>query len=107
MGFLPAEATFPDVDVEHWAFRYVEYAAGNDIVRGYDDENYHPEFVVDRGQMAVFVARGSATPTPGEAGLADYVPPGTPTFEDVTQDNDWAWCCKYVEYIAEAGVTRG
>lgn len=103
----PADPTFPDVAADHWAFQYVEYAASCDIVRGYDDGTYRPSLVVDRGQMAVFIARAIATPTPGEAGLADYVPPETPTFADVTSDGDWGWCYKYVEYIAKEGVTRG
>ena len=103
----PATATFSDVDTDHWAYQWVEYAAATDIVRGYDDRSYRPALTVDRGQMAVFVARATVTPTPGEAGMADYVPPDSPTFEDVTQTNEWEWCYKYVEYIAAAGITRG
>jgi uncharacterized repeat protein (TIGR01451 family) len=102
----PAEATFDDVATDHWAFKYVEYALANDIVQGYGPTIYAPDVVVDRGQMAVFIARGIATPT-GEAGMADYTPTGTPTFADVTPDNDWSWCHKYVEYIAAAGVASG
>ena len=102
----PAEASFPDVPVGHWSYRYVEYAHARDVVRGYADGSYLPYSPVDRGQMAIFVARAIATP-PGEAGLADYVPPSTPTFEDVTPDGAWAVCLKYVEYIAAAGITHG
>jgi len=102
----PAVATFPDVPADHWAFRYVEYAADRDIVLGYDDGTYRPSLVVDRAQMAVYVARSIVTPTTGEEGLADYVPPETPTFPDVTPETH-AWCYKHVEYIAEAGVAHG
>jgi len=101
----PASPTFPDVAPDHWAFRYIEYAAANDIVRGYDDGTYQPSLAVDRGQMAVFIARAIAVPT-GEAGLADYVP-STTTFLDVTSDNEWAWCWKYVEFLAEQGIVGG
>lgn len=101
----PSEPTFPDVPADHWAFRHIEYAAANDIVRGYDDGSYRPEYAVDRGQMAVFVARAIVTPT-GEAGLADYEPAGV-TFPDVTPDTDSAWCWKYIEYLVEHGVVRG
>ncbi len=102
----PSEPSFADVAVEDWAYRYIEYAVANDIVRGYADQHYHPDLTVDRGQMAVFVARSIATPV-GEAGLADYVPPDPPTFEDVTGGNEWSWCHKHVEYLAEAGVIGG
>ncbi len=99
------EPTFRDVSPDHWAFRYIEYAAAMDIVRGYDDATYRPTLAVDRGQMAVFVARAMARPT-GEAGLADYEPTAI-TFADVTPTGSWSWCYKHVEYIAEAGVAGG
>ncbi len=56
----PAAASFTDVPSEHWAYRYVEYAVGHGVVEGYDSTHYRPELVVDRGQMAVFVARAQA-----------------------------------------------
>ncbi len=102
----PASATFTDVPEDHWAFKYIEYAVANNIVAGYSEDVYEPDWVVDRGQMAVFIARSIVTPT-GDEGLADYVPPATPTFPDVTSGGDWGWCYLYVEYIAGEGITRG
>ena len=93
----PAEATFADVPVDYWAFRYIEYAAANGVVEGFPEGDYRPALVVDRAQMAVFVARAIATP-PGEAGLAEYEPPADPTFPDVALD---FWARKHVEYIAD------
>jgi Tol biopolymer transport system component len=49
--------TFADVYEWSWAYRYIEYAAAHGIARGYPDELYHPEIVVTRDQMAVYVAR--------------------------------------------------
>jgi hypothetical protein len=103
----PGTVTFPDVPQDYWAYRWVEYAAANNIVQGYDDGKYRPTLAVDRGQMAVFIARSIATPTLGDAGLVDYTPPPTPTFPDVTSTNAWAWCYRYVEYIAAAGIVHG
>ena len=71
---------------------------------GYYDGNYHPEDVVTRDQMAVFVTRALVTPS-GDASVPD--PVGDPTFPDVTPDSDWAWCCKHVEYIAAEEVAGG
>ena len=101
----PATAAFKDVPTDYWAFRYIEYAAANHIVQGYAGGVYRPAAPVDRGQMAVFIARAIVTPTAG-ADLADYTPPATATFPDVPT-NFWAY--KYVEYIAQPtiGVIKG
>jgi hypothetical protein len=90
------EPTFPDVPSDHWAYESVEEAAGENVVEGYPDGNYHPDWQVTRGQMAVFIARALASPR-GEEGLADYEPPAEPTFPDVPSDY---WCYRHVEYIA-------
>jgi hypothetical protein len=99
----PAEATFPDVTVDHWAFSCVEYAAGRDIVVGYGDGTYQPSWAVTRAQMAVFIARSIVDPT-GDEGLSEYTPPETPTFPDVPVDY---WCWTHAEYLAEQGVVAG
>jgi len=104
----PATATFLDVPVTDIAYRHVEYAVANEIVFGYPGDNlYHPDSEADRGQMAVFVARAIATPA-GESGMATYAPAVT-TFADVTSDplDPYQACHRYVEYIAEQGVTQG
>ncbi len=95
--------SFPDVDEEHWALDYVEYAAVQNVVAGYDDGTYHPEYAVDRGQMAVYVARSLVAPT-GEAALADYVPPDPRDFPDVPSDH---WAYTHIEYCVEHGVVAG
>jgi hypothetical protein len=64
----PAEGdpTFPDVpDTGYgddgtepfWAYDYVEFAFGADVVEGYPDGSYQPKWSLTRGQMAVFIAR--------------------------------------------------
>jgi Tol biopolymer transport system component len=53
----PAIPSFPDVPRGHWAYRYVEYAAARGVIQGYEDGCYHPQAVVTRDQMAVFVQR--------------------------------------------------
>jgi competence protein ComEC len=90
----------------YWAYRYIEYVAAADVVQGYPGGNYRPEETVNRGQMAVYIARAVATPT-GDAGVPE-VPEGTPpTFPDVTASNDWAWCFRYVEFIAGLDIVQG
>jgi hypothetical protein len=79
----------------------VEYAVNQGVVKGYDDGTYKPTDKVDRGQMAVFVARAIATPSDG-ADLVSYTPPATATFADVPTG---FWAYKHVEYIAQPSVS--
>jgi len=105
----PATPTFADVtqdpaDPYSVCYQHVEYAAANEIVKGYPDGLYHPDVPVDRGQMAIFVARAIA-------GGDSNVPtgPATPTFADVTTDpaNPYCVCYDHVEHIATWGITGG
>jgi len=98
----PSVATFPDVAVGTWAYKYVEYAVANHVVGGYPDGWYWPLIEVDRGQMAAFIARakcGSEAEVPAAT--------GAPTFPDVTDTSPAAWCRKHVEYIVGRGVVGG
>jgi hypothetical protein len=101
----PAQSTFSDVGVDHWAFKYVEFAAANHVVVGYPDGSYQPAATLDRAQMAAFIARAVVTPT-GDQGLVGYTPPAAPSFPDVAPDH---WAYRYIEYIADParGVTKG
>ena len=97
------DPTFPDVLPDHWAHKHIEYAVDNNVVEGYPDGNYHPDWQLNRAQMAVFIARSIVTPT-GEAGLADYIPPPTLTFPDVPGHH---WSRKHIEYLAESDIADG
>jgi hypothetical protein len=98
-----AAPTFPDVAEGSWALDYVEYAAGQNVVAGYDDGTYRPEYHVTRDQMAVYVARALVAPT-GDAALADYVPADPRDFPDA--DSDF-WAYTHIEYCVENGVVQG
>jgi hypothetical protein len=49
------------VPAEHWAYKWVEYCHSRGVVQGYWD-GYHPDEVVNRAQMAVYVARAFDLP---------------------------------------------
>jgi hypothetical protein len=98
----PAQASFADVPVDHWAFRHVEHVHARAVVTGYPDGLYRPEREVNRGQMAVFVSRSLLGP-----GSVPPEPRGEPTFPDVTPMTEWAWCHTYVEHLAGLGVITG
>jgi hypothetical protein len=97
----PAVATFSDVPTDHWAYKWVEYAVDQNVVQGYPDGTYRPDQQVDRGQMAIFVARGIVAPN-GDAAVPTG--PAVATFPDVPTDH---WAYKWVEFIADEGVTQG
>jgi len=99
----PAHASFRDVPTDYWAYKWIEYAYAHNIVGGYWWDGYWPARIVDRGQMAVFVARAMVDPT-GDAGLAGYTPPATPTFPDVPADY---WSYRWIEYLYEQGIVGG
>jgi hypothetical protein len=98
------EPSFPDILPTDPVRKHVEYAVAKGIVSGYPDGLYHPEHFLDRGQIAVFIARAMAG---GDADLPDGPP--APTFPDVTPQSDdpYAECYRYVEYLAARGVVRG
>jgi hypothetical protein len=96
----PETATFPDVPTDHWAFKYVEYCHDQAVVQGYWD-GYHPDEVVNRAQMAVFIARALVAPS-GDAAIPDPEPP--PTFPDVPATH---WAYKWIEYCHAQGVVEG
>jgi hypothetical protein len=56
----PATATFPDVGTGYWAYDDIETLVDAGVVQGYPNGRYHPEYVVTRDQMAVFVARAKS-----------------------------------------------
>ncbi len=98
----PAGAqSFTDIAPGHWAYKYIEYNLAHGVASGYRDGTYHPEWSVNRGQMAVYIAHAIAG---GEEGLAGYTPPTTPSFTDVPAD---FWAYKHIEYCKAYNVVRG
>jgi hypothetical protein len=99
------------VPTDHWAYKYVEYAASRHIVGGYAN-GYHPTEEVSRAAMAVYVARAVVTPT-GDEGLAGYTPPSIATFQDVPVTGygesglDPYWAYKWIEYCRSQNIVGG
>jgi PKD repeat protein len=101
----PVEPSFTDVGEDHWAYHYIEYCSAQNIVQGYSDGAYRPGDPVDRGQMAVYVARAVVAPI----GDAAFLPPAAPgSFPDVPGDyNEWSWCWPHVEFCYTREVVQG
>ena len=97
----PDTPSFSDVPTNHWAYKHIEYAVSQNVVKGYTDGTYLPSVTVDRGTMAVYVARAMVAPG-GDGAVPDPVPPAT--FPDVP---DSFWSYKQVEYCVSQSVVSG
>jgi hypothetical protein len=94
-----SQVSFPDVQTGHWAHDYVEYARAQGVVAGYRDGRYHPEITVDRGQMAVYIARSR-----GWVNIGDDMATAPQLFPDVPAG---FWAGTAVEACMENGVVQG
>ena len=95
--------SFPDVACENFAFLFIEALVRNGIAAGFGDGTYRPNTNVNRGQMAVFMAR-SADRILGDFDAFSPPPCGSETFSDV-DCNFFAY--KFVEYIVSKGIASG
>ncbi len=98
-SFICAEPPFPDVPCDFWAAEAVRAVKDAGIAGGYTDGLYRPARVVDRGAMAVFIARALA-------GGDDQIPapPDAPTFSDVPPTH---WAYSAIEYVAANDIVQG
>ena len=92
-------ARFYDLPSQEWAFSAIEACVKAGIVGGYPDGTYHPLEVVNRAQMAVFIARALA-------GGDSKVPAGPTTahFPDVPTSH---WAYKYIQYAYADNIVAG
>lgn len=98
--FVPPAATgnvFLDVGAGDFAANFIERLASDGITAGCGNNNYCPDGLVSRAQMAVFLLRakyGAAYSPPAPAGI----------FGDV----DLAyWAAAWIEQLAAEGITAG
>jgi hypothetical protein len=90
---------FSDIPLDYINAGQIQACIDAGIVVGYPDGTYRPMNIVNRGSMAVYVARGLA-------GGDEFVPSPAPvsSFTDVLiTDQPW----KYIEYCVDAGVVQG
>jgi len=69
---------FSDVDSGSWAADAITACVAANIVSGYDDGLYHPDWPVTRDQMAVYIARGQ-----GWVSIGDPMDTAPELFPDV------------------------
>ncbi len=92
---------FSDVPLNYWAYTDIEKAANAGIVGGYPDRSYHPEELVSRAQLAVYISRALAGGDENVPAPDSY---REPSFDDVGRDY---WAYRYIEYALVSDVIRG
>jgi len=99
-GYSPPAASgnvFLDVGAGDFAASYIEKLADDGITSGCGNNNYCPDTVVTRDQMAVFLLRA-------KYGSAYSPPPATGVFADVPLGH---WAVHWIEQLAAEGITAG
>jgi len=99
-GYSPPAASgnvFLDVGAGDFAASYIEKLADDGITSGCGNNNYCPDTVVTRDQMAVFLLRA-------KYGSAYSPPPATGVFTDVPLGH---WAVHWIEQLAAEGITSG
>ncbi|MBI5294950.1 MAG: S-layer homology domain-containing protein [Chloroflexi bacterium] len=100
-AYLPPAAVgsmFSDVTADYWAASWIEQLAAEGITGGCGNNNYCPETIVTRDQMAILLLRGKYGNT--------YTPPaasGT-LFGDIPSG---FWAGAWIEQLATEGITGG
>jgi len=98
--YSPPAATgnvFLDVGAGTFAASFIEQLASDGITAGCGNNNYCPDDVVTRDQMAVFLLRA-------KYGSAHSPPAATGDFGDVDSSH---WAAAWIEQLAAEGITAG
>jgi hypothetical protein len=92
---IPDQPTFSDVGTDSPFYVFIETAALNGVISGYDDGTFRPNNNVTRAQLCKMTVL---------ARRWDLVTPANPTFSDVTPDSPFYG---YIEAAAAKGVIGG
>lgn len=98
--FSPATATgnvFLDVAAGDFAASFIEQLASDGITSGCGNNNYCPDAIVSRDQMAVFLLRA-------KYGSSYSPPPAIGNFSDVVLSH---WAVHWIEQLAIEDITAG
>jgi hypothetical protein len=94
----PATVAFTDI-TNPWANVHIAYCVANNVVRGFDATHYGPTLEVDRGSMAVFIARAK-----GWVSIDDAMNTAPELFADVPAGY---WSGTAVQACVDHGVVNG
>jgi len=99
IGLLSAGAVdFTDADDIQYA-EAVEVMVNLGAINGYPDGTFNPDGLVTRAEAAKLVTYAILTPR-----VAEYLPKGTSSFDDVPANH---WAAPYIEYCVSQGIVNG
>ncbi len=94
----PATVAFTDI-TNPWANVYIAYCVEHGVVKGFDATHYGPTQKVDRGSMAVFIARAK-----GWVSVDDDMTTAPELFSDVPAGH---WAGTAIQACVDHGVVNG
>lgn len=95
--FIYPGSTFNDVNMDYWAWSYIERLANASITGGCGTGIFCPEDSVTRAQMAIFLEKSKVYPS-------SFGPPNVPpTFTDTVGH----WAEDWIEALKNDGITSG
>jgi hypothetical protein len=89
-----AEQQFPDVPQDAWYAEAVRVLTANNIIYGYQDGYYRPEYPITRAQFTAIAMRFAFPPTEGESVYSD-VEPDDWFYADVVGATQYGWISGY------------
>lgn len=92
---LPCHSLFTDVPSNYWAHTYIESLYCRNIISGYNDRTFRPNYGASRVQLTKMLVLGMGWPLQH---------PATPTFSDVPE---FSWGYEFVETAAARGIING
>lgn len=92
----PTTPTFEDVPVSHPFYAEIEWAASEGIATGFADGGFHPSATITRMALAAFLYRAAGSPP--------YIPPTSPSFNDVPVSHPFFL---EIEWVNSAGIAAG
>lgn len=99
IGLLSAGAVdFTDADDIQYTVP-VEVMVNLGAINGYPDGTFNPDGLVTRAEAAKLVTYAILTPR-----VAEYLPKGTSSFDDVPANH---WAAPYIEYCVSQGIVNG
>jgi hypothetical protein len=90
---------FLDVPVTYWAAAWIKQLAVEGITSGCGANNYCPETLVTRAQMAIFLLRAKHG--------ASYVPPAAGSSTGFADVPTTYWAADWIKQLAAEGITSG
>lgn len=97
----PDSPTFTDVDADHWAYPFIEWASANKIVYGYENQTFRPSANISRQEIAALIYRYITD-------FKSYTPLSVVPYATFNDDADIApWAKDYVYAMRASGIFSG